>query len=279
MADRLAGKVAVITGAASGIGRSTVEIFAREGARVIAADVQDDKGAALAEHCGPNVAFVHCNVMDEADIAGAVGAAVSRFGRIDFLFNNAGAGGPQDPIDNVSTGAFDQVMHLFVRAALFGIKYATPHMRAQGGGSIVSTASVAGLEAGLGPPLYSVAKRAIVQMTRVAAADLGSARIRVNCICPGFIATPIFGRLIGLSLDAAEAAVERVASAAADIQPIPRGGRPEDIAETALFLASDASSFISGHALVVDGALTSGFTGSRRDTVFSAVVKAAGVSS
>jgi NAD(P)-dependent dehydrogenase (short-subunit alcohol dehydrogenase family) len=279
VADRLSGKVAVITGAASGIGKATVELFAREGAKVIAADIQDEKGQALAESCGANVAYVRCNVMDENDIAGIVEAAISKFGRIDFLFSNAGAGGSHDPIDAVTVEAFDDVMHLHLRAALLAIKYATPHMKAQGGGSIVATGSVAGIQAGLGPPLYSVAKGAIHHMIKVAACQLGADNIRVNCICPGLIATPIVGRDIGLSPDEAEKAVERIAAGATHVQPIPRGGRPTDIAEAALYLASDASSFVSGHALVVDGGQMTGMTDELRTSLFAPVIDAVGLPS
>ena len=279
MTDRLSGKVAVITGAASGIGRATVELFAREGAKVIAADIQDDKGNALAERCGPSVSYVHCDVMDERDIASIVDAAISQFGRLDFLFSNAGAGGSHDPIDAVTVSAFDEVMHLHLRAALLAIKYAAPHMKKQGGGSIVTTGSVAGIQAGLGPALYSVAKGAIHHMTKIVACELGADKIRVNCISPGLIATPIVGRDIGLSADAAEAAVEAIAAGAAHVQPIPRGGRPADIAEAALFLASDASSFISGHVLVVDGGQMTGMTDALRTSLFSPVIEAVGLPS
>jgi NAD(P)-dependent dehydrogenase (short-subunit alcohol dehydrogenase family) len=160
--------------------------------------------------------------------------------------------------ESVSAESFDAVMHLHVRAALFGMKYAVPHMRKQGGGSIISTASVAGLRTGYGPILYSVAKAAIVHMTHVAAAQLGPSNIRVNCICPGLIATNIFAAAFGMPSQLAETRIDAIAEAAKDSQPIPHGGRARDIAEAALYLASDGSSFVTGHALVVDGGLTLG---------------------
>jgi len=258
MAGRLEGKVAVITGAASGIGRGTVELFVAEGARVIAADIQDDKGARIEEDSKGRAKYVRCNVNEEKQIEAAVNAAVKHFGRLDCIFNNAGSGGAMETAELVSAESFDAVMHLHVRAALFGMKYAVPHMRNQGGGSIISTASVAGLRTGYGPILYSIAKAAIVHMTHVAATQLGPSNIRVNCICPGLIATNIFAAAFGIPSQLAETRIDAIAEAAKDSQPIPRGGRARDIAEAALYLASDGSSFVTGHALVVDGGITLG---------------------
>ncbi|HWA03602.1 MAG TPA: glucose 1-dehydrogenase [Rhizomicrobium sp.] len=277
MTGRLEGKVAVITGAASGIGRGTVDLFVSEGASVIAADIQDVKGARIEEAHGGKVRYVHCDVSMESDIADAVAAATRHFGRLDCIFNNAGTGGARDPADAVTAEGFDAVMHLHIRAALFGMKYAVPVMRAQGGGSIISTASVAGLQAGYGPALYSVAKAGIVHMTRVAAAQLGAAKIRVNCICPGLIATNIFAQGLGVPSQLAETRIDAIAEAAANSQPIPRGGRPRDIAEAALYLASDGSSFVTGHALVVDGGLTLGPSGMAQLSAFMPIVQALGI--
>jgi NAD(P)-dependent dehydrogenase (short-subunit alcohol dehydrogenase family) len=258
MAGRLEGKVAVITGAASGIGRGTVELFVAEGARVIAADIQDDKGARIEEDSKGRAKYVRCNVNEEKDIEGAVSAAIKHFGRLDCIFNNAGSGGAMETAESVSAESFDAVMHLHVRAALFGMKYAVPQMRKQGGGSIISTASVAGLRTGYGPILYSVAKAAVIHMTHVAATQLGPSNIRINCICPGLIATNIFAAAFGMPSQLAETRIDAIAEAAKDSQPIPRGGRPRDIAEAALYLASDGSGFVTGHALVVDGGITLG---------------------
>ncbi len=277
MAGRLDGKVAVITGAASGIGRGTLDLFVREGARVIAADIQDDKGARLEEEHKGRVVYVRCDVSQEADIAAAVEAATKSFGRLDCMFNNAGTGGARDPADEVTADGFDSVMHLHVRAALFAMKYAVPIMKAQGGGSIISTASVAGLQAGFGPILYSVAKGAIVHMTKVTAAQLGPYRIRVNCICPGLVATNIFAQGLGIPSQLAEARIDAIADAASNSQPIPRGGRPRDIAEAALYLASDGSDWVTGHALTVDGGITLGPSGAAQLSVFAPIVQALGV--
>src|SRR5258708_15415537 len=256
MTARLDGKVALITGAASGIGRASVDLFAAEGAQVIAADIQDDKGARMEEEHKGRVRYVRCDVLQEKDLEAAVAAAKRHFGRLDVLFNNAGTGGANDPADGVTAEGFDSVMHLHVRAALFGMKYAVPLMRAAGGGSIISTASVAGIRTGYGPLLYSIAKAAIVHMTHAAAAQLGPENIRVNCICPGLIATNIFAQAFCLPSHLAETRIEAIAESTKQSQPIPRGGRARDIAEAALYLASDGSGFVNGHALVVDGGLT-----------------------
>jgi NAD(P)-dependent dehydrogenase (short-subunit alcohol dehydrogenase family) len=277
MAGRLDGKVAVITGAASGIGRGTVDLFVREGARVIAADIQDDKGARIEEEHKGRAHYVRCDVTQEKDIAAAVTAAEKQFGRLDCIFNNAGAGGARDTADGVTAEGFDSVMHLHVRAALFGIKYAVPLMRKAGGGAVISTASVAGLRAGYGPILYSIAKAAIVHMTKVTAAQLAADRIRVNCICPGLIATNIFAAGLGVPSQLAETRIDAIAEAATDSQPIKRGGRPRDIAEAALYLASDGSDWVTGQALVVDGGLTLGPMGMQQMSAFAPIIQALGL--
>ena len=225
MAGRLDGKVAVITGAASGIGRATVDLFVAEGARVIAADLQEDKGAQIEHAHGDRVRFVRCDVMQEDQIAAAVNAAKNSFGRLDILFNNAGTGGARDMADGVTAEGFDSVMHLHVRAALFGMKYAVPIMREQGGGSIISTASIAGLRTGYGPLLYSIAKAAVVHMTHAAASKLSPENILVNCICPGMIATNIFAAAFGIPRQLAETRIDALVEANKHTQPIPRGGR------------------------------------------------------
>jgi NAD(P)-dependent dehydrogenase (short-subunit alcohol dehydrogenase family) len=277
MTGRLSGKVAVITGAASGIGRGTVDLFVKEGAKVIAADIQDDKGARMEEEHGKALRYIRCDVTKEGDIKAAIDLAQKAFGRLDCLFNNAGTPGPLENAEIVTAESFDAVMHLHVRAAMLGIKHAVPVMRAQGGGSIISTASIAGLQNGFGPLLYSVAKAAIVHMTKLSAAQLGPMNIRVNCICPGLIATPIFAKGIGLATQVADQTVAAVTEAGKNAQPIPRTGLPRDIGEAALYLASDASGFVNGHALVVDGGITVGPTGAAQAQVFVPFVQAMGI--
>ena len=259
MADRLDGKVAIVTGGASGIGEGAVRLFAEEGARVVVADIQDDRGRALVESIGGDTSYVHVNVSREAEVRGAVEHAVDRFGRLDAIFNNAGFGGVMAPIVDVEEAAYDETMDGLLKGVFFGIKHAARVMQAQGGGgAIVNTASVAGISAGNGPSVYSVAKGAVVHLTRVAAYELGEHNIRVNCICPGGIATPIFGKSMGLSAEEADRTVEPMAEVLGQAQPIARSGRPADIAHAALWLCSDDASFVTGHPLVVDGGLTLG---------------------
>lgn len=277
MGTRLEGKVAVITGAASGIGRGTVELFVKEGARVVAADVQDDKGARIEEEFGKAVRYVRCDVYDEAQIKNAIDTATKSFGKLDILFNNAGTGGALENVDTVTAEGFDAVMHLHLRAALFGIKHAIPAMKAHGGGSIISTASVAGVQHGFGPLLYSIAKGSIIHMTRVASGQLAPMGIRINCICPGLIATPIFAKGIGLATQVADQTITAVAAAAKNSQPIAKPGLPEDIAEAALYLGSDGAKFVTGQALVVDGGLTIGPSGERQVQVFAPIMQAMGI--
>ncbi len=276
MAGRLEGKVAVITGAASGIGRGTVDLFVREGAKVVGADLQDDKGARMAEELGDAFRYIRCDVTDETQVKATLDLAVSAFGRLDILFNNAGTGGPLENAENVTAESFDSVMHLHIRAALFGIKHAVPLMR-EAGGSIISTASIAGLQNGFGPILYSIAKAGIIHMSKVAAVQLAPYRIRVNAICPGLIATPIFASSMGLGRQFADTTVDAIASAAGGSQPIPRGGVPADIAEAALYLGSDGSSFVTGQALTVDGGITLGPSGAAGASAFAPIAQAMGI--
>ena len=258
MADRLDGKVAVVTGGASGIGEGTVQLFAEEGARVLAADILDERGQAVVESIGPSAAYIHADVSKEADVAGAVAHAVERWGRIDAIFNNAGAGGATQGLLEIDEAGYDATMDLLLKGVVFGIKHAARAMMETGGGAIVNTASVAGIDAGNGPAIYSVGKGAVVHLTKVAAYELGQHGIRVNCICPGGIATPIFGKVLGLSPEDADKTVDAMAQVMGGAQPIARAGLPRDIANAALWLSSDDSSFVTGHALVVDGGLTLG---------------------
>ncbi len=258
MAGRLDGKVAVVTGGCSGIGLGAVERFAAEGARVVAADIQDDKGAILAQRFGGAIRYARCDVTREADIEAALAMAANEFGGLDILFNNAGAAGLPGQIETMTAEGWDATFALLVRAPVLGMKHAAPLMKARGGGSIINTASIAGLQAGWGPLAYSAAKAAVIHLTRCAAAELSPHRIRVNAICPGLIATSIFGAALGMPREAADQMAAQVAQNAAVAQPIPKSGLPEDIAGAALFLASDDSLFVTGTHLVVDGGITIG---------------------
>jgi NAD(P)-dependent dehydrogenase (short-subunit alcohol dehydrogenase family) len=258
MAGRLEGKVAVITGGVSGIGLGTVELFIAEGARVVAADIQDEKGRMLAQRFGDRLRYVRCDVTVEADIAAAVGLAASEFGGLDILFNNAGISDGMRTIADIEAEKWSWIFDVLVRGPALGMKYAAPLMIERGGGAIINTASIAGLQAGWGPIAYSSAKAAVVHMSKVAAAQLSPQKIRVNAICPGLIATSIFGASLGLPREVADQMAARVAEHGASVQPIPKAGLPDDIAQAALYLASDAAQFVTGTHIVVDGGITVG---------------------
>jgi len=258
MAGRLEGKVALITGACSGIGLGSLELFVAEGAHVVAADIQDDKGAALEQRFEGRVRYAHCDVTREDEIAAAVAAAQAAFGGLDVLYNNAGYADRMGFVTSIKAETWDALFAILVRGPMLGMKHAVPLMQARGGGSIINTASIAALEAGWGPLAYSSAKAAVLHMSKVAAAQLARSRIRVNAICPGVIATSIMGASMGLSLDVADQMAAHTAAIGPTLQPIPKAGLPEDIAQAALYFASDASSFVTGSHLVVDGGATVG---------------------
>ncbi len=258
MAGRLDGKVAVITGAASGIGLGTVELFVAEGARVVAADIQDEKGDMLARRFPGKVAYAHCDVTHEGQIEAALKLAKSEFGGLDILFNNAGISDRMTSITEITAEGWSWIFDVLVRGPALGMKHAVPLMLERGGGSIINTASIAGLQAGWGPIAYSTAKAGVIHMSRSAAAQLSPQKIRVNAICPGLIATSIFGASMGLPREVADQMAARVAENAATVQPVPKAGMPEDIAQAALYLASDAAAFVSGTHIVVDGGITVG---------------------
>jgi NAD(P)-dependent dehydrogenase (short-subunit alcohol dehydrogenase family) len=258
MTARLEGKIALITGGCSGIGLGTVELFLAEGAKVVAADVQDEKGQTLEQRFAGALRYVHCDVTAEADIAAACAMAAEAFGGLDVLFNNAGHAGLPGGVEAIAADAWDQTFALLVRGPALGMKHAAPLMRARGGGSIINTASIAGLQAGWGPLAYSTAKAAVIHLSRCAAAELAPQKIRVNAICPGLIATSIFGVAMGMERPAADQMAAMIAHNAAAAQPIAKSGAPGDIAAAALFLASDEAAFVTGTHMVVDGGITVG---------------------
>src|SRR5262245_15949986 len=256
MAGRLEGKVAVITGATSGIGEATAQLFAAEGASLVIAGRAVDKGEALARSLGSNVVFQRADVTREADIAALVDAAVARFGRLDCLFNNAGAA-DRSTLDTVTEEEFANAMKLLLGAVVFGIKHAARVMRPQQSGTIINNSSIAAHRTGQGGYLYSTAKAAVSHVTRIAGVELGPHGIRVNAISPGAIATPIFwggsARARTLSDDENQRKQAKLEGNLARATPLPRSGFGSDIAAAALFLASDEGSFINCHDLVVDG--------------------------
>ena len=256
---RLDGKVAVITGATSGIGLRTAEIFVAEGAKIVIAGRRAPEGEALAKKLGANCIFRQTDVTVEEQMRALIGPAVEKFGRIDCLFNNAGGPAQTGGIEGLEVDRFDAAMATLVRSVMLGMKHAAPHMRRQGSGSIINNGSIAGRLAGFSSSVvYGAAKAAVIHLTKCVAMELGESGIRVNSISPGAIATGIFGKALGLSVEAAEKTPDVMREVYKTAQPIPRAGLPEDIAHAAVFLASDESSFINGHDLVVDGAITGG---------------------
>lgn len=256
---RLDGKVAVITGATSGIGRRTAEIFVAEGARVVAAGRRAAEGEALAKKLGANCIFKQTDVTAEDQVAALVGLAVERFGRIDCLFNNAGGPAQTGGIEELDAARFDAAMATLLRSVMLGMKHAAPHMRRQGSGSIINNGSIAGHLGGYSSSLvYGAAKAAVIHFTKCVAMELGEAGIRVNSISPGAIATGILAKALGVENGAADRKAETLAGVFKSAQPIPRAGLPDDIAYAAVFLASDESSFINGTDLVIDGGVIGG---------------------
>lgn len=256
MAGRLQGKVAIITGATSGIGEATARRFAAEGAKLVLAGRTVDKGEALARELGGETIFQQTDVMREADIAALIDKTVERFSRLDCLFNNAGAG-ERSSVDSVTEEQFAEVMRLLVGSVVFGIKHAARAMKQQGSGSIINNSSIAAHRINQGGYLYSGAKAAVSHLTRLAGVELGAHGIRVNAISPGAIATPIFwggsARANTLSDEENQQKLAKLERNLAHATPTPRAGLADDIAHAAVFLASDEASFINCHDLVVDG--------------------------
>lgn len=256
---RLDGKVAVITGATSGIGWRTAEVFVAEGARIVVAGRRVAEGEALAAQLGSSCVFKQTDVTDEAQVKALIGTALDKFGRLDCLFNNAGGPAQTGGIEGLEVDRFDAAMATLVRSVMLGMKHAAPAMKKQGAGSIINNGSIAGRLAGFSSSLvYGAAKAAVNHLTKCVAMELGESGIRVNSISPGAIATGIFGKALGLTTDAAEKTAATMREIYKTAQPIQRAGIPDDIAQAAVFLACDESTFINGHDLVVDGGITGG---------------------
>jgi NAD(P)-dependent dehydrogenase (short-subunit alcohol dehydrogenase family) len=255
---RFAGKTAVITGAASGIGKAACLRFASEGALVIAADIDEAGGSELAATSNGKIIFKRTDVCSDADIKALMDFAAEKSGGIDIVFNNAGAGGATEKIDEIDADGWDMTMNLLLRSVAMGIRHAVPHMKGRAGASIINTASVASLSAGMSPTAYAVAKGGVLHLTKLAAADLAPYEIRVNAVCPGFIQTNIFASSMGVADDKRDAINAMIGGIAPHAQPVKRGGRPEDIAGTVAFLASEDAAFITGTHILVDGGLLVG---------------------
>lgn len=243
---RLKNKVAIVTGGGSGIGRSTCLLFAQEGANVVVADYVADGGSETVRQikaAGGEASFVLTDVAKSADVQNMIATTVKTYGRVDVLFNNAGIEGPSSKIANYKEEDWDRVIAIDLTSVYLGMKYVIPEMLKQGGGVIISTASVAGIVGFPGSGAYAAAKAGVINMTRMVALEYADKNIRVNCICPGIIETPMVDRVVG------NRSKDRVIKA----EPIGRLGRPEDIANAALFLASDESSFATGAPFIIDG--------------------------
>jgi len=252
---RFQSKIAVVTGGASGIGRATAERLASEGAHVWIGDIDNDGGRAVADRIGGH--FQRCDVSDPAQIEALIVAA-HRAGGIDYLVNNAGAGGSPERIDAISPDDWDRTHALLLRSVAMGIRFAAPLMVERGGGAIVNTSSISAYQAGAAPIAYSVAKAGVLHLTTVAAAELAQHNIRVNAVAPGFITTNIFTAALNVDGEARERANAVVAGVAGKAQPIQRAGRPEDIAAAIAYLLSDDAGFVTGTHLLVDGGMKVG---------------------
>jgi NAD(P)-dependent dehydrogenase (short-subunit alcohol dehydrogenase family) len=253
------GKVAIVTGATSGIGTRTVEALIEEGARVVFTGRRSEEGEAVAGRLGADALFVRADATIEADWVRVVETTMTRFGRIDCLFNNAGGPAPTGSITSISVEGFDDAMALLVRSVMLGMKHAAPVMMVQKSGSIINNASVAAHLAGYSSSMiYGAAKAAVLHLTRCAAMELGEHNVRANSVSPGAIATGIMAKALGLAARAADAQADSMKAAFAKAQPIPRAGIPDDIAQCVVWLASDRSSFVNGTDIVVDGGMIGG---------------------
>jgi NAD(P)-dependent dehydrogenase (short-subunit alcohol dehydrogenase family) len=247
----LDGKIALVTGAAAGIGRASAQVLAREGACVVVADIDDEGGRAtvgLVETAGGEASFVHADVSVREDVAGMVRHAVERFGGLDCAVNNAGMGTGGQPIADYPEADWDRAIAVMLTGVFLGMKYEIPAMLARGGGAIVNTSSVAGLTGYPGQSGYIAAKHGVIGLTRTVAVEYGAQGIRVNAICPGTARTPMIAGAVDAFPEIGEQLVSR--------HPIGRLAEPEEIAEAAVWLCTDAASFVLGAVLPVDGGYT-----------------------
>lgn len=256
MPNRLDGKVAVITGASSGIGAATARLFVAEGCKVILGDIQPDRGRLLAEELGSAV-FALCNVTEEQDVADLVDLAVSEFGQIDIMFNCAGIVGAVGPIESTPANEWSASLDILLNGVFYGMKHASKHMKKQGSGAIISMSSTAGLMGGLGPHAYAAAKHAVIGLTKNVGAELCRYGIRTNAIAPAAVATEMVANVLSGDPDALDNAKQILAE---NSPLINRPGLAADVANAALWLAGDESGYTNGHTLTVDAGITTGST-------------------
>ncbi len=256
MANEMTGKVAVITGAARGLGAAIAELFVAEGGQVVIADLRDAEGEALAAQLGPNARFRRCDVSDEGDMAALVDFAVSEFGGLHAMVNNAGlTDSTFGPLLETDFGAFERIMAVNVKGTMLGTQLAARHMAAHGGGAVINISSISGVRPGFGFFSYRASKAAVINFSQSAASELGQHLVRVNCICPGNIPTEMgtYAHTPGMSEAKAARIGEAIRDARMSWQPLQRQGAPKDIAEAVMFLASDRSAQVTGQVLSVDG--------------------------
>lgn len=255
----LDGKVAIVTGATSGIGRRTAALLVEEGARVVFTGRRRAEGEALAAELAGNGRFIPADATLEEDWQRVIAETVSAYGRIDGLFNNAGGPAPTGSITSIAVDGFDRAMALLVRSVMLGMKHAAPVMMRQRSGSIVNNGSIAAHLAGYSSSMvYSAAKAAVNHLTRCVAMELGEHGVRVNSVSPGAIATGIVPKALGMEAASADLQAARMQEVFAKAQPIPRAGMPEDIAQCVAWLLSDRASFVNGIDIVVDGGMIGG---------------------
>ena len=253
---RLDGKVSVITGGASGIGEATARRFVLEGSSVVIADIQDERGQGLASEIDAD--YIHMDVSMEEDVKVGLDFTLEQYGHIDCMFNNAGIAGAVGDLGTVTVEMFDKTIAVNLRGVYLGTKYAARAMKNQDSGSIINTSSIAAIRTGYGNHIYSASKAGVLQFTRSVAMELGKHNIRANCILPGFIPTPMIAIARGVPVEEADKKIPVIKESFEGAQPIKRSGSVNDIANAALWLASDESSFVTGHALVIDGGVTGG---------------------
>ncbi len=251
---KLEGKVAIVTGGASGIGDGFVKLFVEEGAKVVIADIDLDRGNALADKLGDSAIFQKTDVTSEMEVKSLVDRAVSEFGKLNIMCNNAGSFGARGSILETELKDFEFTFALLVRSVFLGVKHAGNVMKKQNSGVIVNTCSISATTPGYGPHVYQAAKAAVLQFTKTVALELAEYGIRINCVSPGGVYTP----LIGNALDLDENQLEEITSVVSDSLPMGRVGMPLDIAQAAVFLCSDAASYITSQNLIVDGAEATG---------------------
>ena len=253
------GKIAIITGATSGIGARTAELFVAEGASVVFTGRRKLEGEAVAAKIGKQAQFIAADATSEDDWNRVIDHTIKTFGRIDCLFNNAGGPAPTGSIASVPVAGFDAAMALLVRSVMLGMKHVAPIMMRQRAGSIINNGSIAAHQTGRSTSMvYGAAKAAVNHLSKCVAMELGEHNVRVNSVSPGAIATGILPKALGLDVNKADKLAEAMQEVYAKAQPIPRSGVPDDIAQCVLWLASDRSTFVNGTDIVVDGGLIGG---------------------